>query len=236
MTLTQWTKSLLNFFYPNRCPVCGAFLDAFSLTCESCGDAMILGQDDYCHRCGKVACMCKNTNTAYDWTVVSCRYAEETIPAIVEMKQSRNTNFADFSARLLAERLRDNPFYGKIDCIVPVPMHKSKKRLRGYNQAALIGQEIGRMLDVPCWEDILYKAFASRDQHTLGRDERKLNVDAFRIHDVRLDGQHILLCDDVLTTGSTLSRCAALLKENGAKTVIAAAAATTIPKKQEETK
>lgn len=236
MTMTQWTKSLLNVLYPNRCPACDAFLDAHTLTCAQCGDGMMLGQDDYCHRCGKVACMCKTTTPAYDWAVVSCRYADASIPAVVELKQSRNTNFADFSARILAERLRDSPFYGQIDCIVPVPMHKSKLRVRGYNQAALIAREIGRMLSLPCREDILCKAFASKEQHTLGREERKLNVDAFRIGNERLDGQRILLCDDVLTTGSTLSRCAALLKENGAKTVIAAAAATTIPKQQEETK
>lgn len=234
MNLTIWMKSLLNFLYPNRCPVCDSFLDAHTLVCEDCGNTILLGQDDYCHRCGKIACRCKYMDYAFDRAVVCCRYDESTIPAVLALKKSRNTNFAYFTAQIIAERLRNNPLYGDLDYVTAVPMHPSKERQRGYNQAALIGEEIARLLAIPYYDDILYKAYASPAQHTLGREARRKNVDAFRIRSERLDGLRILLCDDVLTTGSTLHRCAALLKENGAKTVIAAAAATTIPKKQEE--
>ncbi len=234
MNLTQWKKSLLNFFYPNRCPACGSFLQAHALLCDTCAEAILLGQDDYCHRCGKIACRCKYVQYDFDWTVVCCKYEAVTIPAVLELKKSRNTNFAAFSAQILAERLRDSPFYGNIDCIMPVPMHSRKKRQRGYNQAALIGAEISRLLSIPLREDVLYKAYTAPDQHTLTRQERQKNVDVFRIHDEKLDGMRILLCDDVLTTGNTMTRCAALLKKQGAAAVIAAAAATTIPKKQEE--
>ncbi len=172
--------------------------------------------------------MCSRTPTVYDGAVVCSAYAEGTVPAILQLKTSGNTNFAIFAARILAERLQKTEL--RFDCVMPVPMHRSKERMRGYNQAALIAEEIARLLDLPIYEDILIKKRSSIEQHKLGAAERAKHPESFDIRDHRLDGMRILLCDDVLTTGNTLNRCAALLKENGAAAVVAAAAATTIRK------
>lgn len=222
----KWTKSLLNFFYPNRCPACDRFLTAQELLCTECAEKLLLGQDAYCHVCGKLDCMCSRTSLAYDGAVVCSAYAEGTVPAILQLKTSGNTNFAIFAARILAERLRNTDL--QLDCVIPVPMHRSKERMRGYNQAALIAEEIARLLELPLYENILIKNQSSIEQHRLSAAERSKHPESFGIHEKRLDGMRILLCDDVLTTGNTLNRCAALLKENGAAAVFAAAAATTI--------
>ena len=116
---------------------------------------------------------------------------------------------------------------------MPVPVHPSRLRQRGYNQAALIGKEIARLMDLPYREDVLCKGRSKVEQHRLSAEERARNVDSFFIRECSLDGMHILLCDDVLTTGNTMHRCAALLKERGAAAVIAAAAASTAPKQKE---
>ncbi|MBR3631204.1 MAG: ComF family protein [Oscillospiraceae bacterium] len=226
----KWTRSLLEIFWPNRCPACNALIGPDKVVCEACGEHMLLEHDAVCRRCGKVGCICGKKELSYDRALAACAYAEETIPAIIRMKQSENTNFALFAARILAERLRHGIDFGEIDCVVPVPMHASKERLRGYNQAALIAREIATLLSLPCREDILYKEKTSRAQHELNAAERAKNVDSFHIRDIPLDGQRILLCDDVLTTGNTMSRCALLLKQQGASAVIAAAAATTVPR------
>ena len=231
----KWKRSLLEVLWPNRCPGCNALIGPDRVVCEACGEKMLLEHDAVCRRCGKVGCICDKKQLAYDRALAACAYAEESIPAIIRMKQSENTNFAEFAARILAERLRHGIDFGEIDLVVPVPMHPAKERQRGYNQAALIAREIASLLELPCREDILYKEKTSRAQHELNAAERAKNVDSFHIHDIPLDGQRILLCDDVLTTGNTMSRCAALLKQQGAAAVIAAAAATTVPQKKTAT-
>ncbi len=239
MTVTQWTKSLLNFFYPNRCPSCGSFLHAAQYLCNTCEEALLLHQDAYCHFCGKTICFCKYKTLSYDRAVVCSAYADGAVKAVIHLKTSTNTNFAYYAAGILAARLRDNPTYQRVDCIMPVPMHPSKIRQRGYNQAALIARELARLMELPYRDDVLFKRKGRTEQHTLHARERTANVDSFGIHECTLTGLRIVLCDDVLTTGSTMSRCAALLKQQGAAAVIAAAAATTLSKhqnQQEETK
>lgn len=228
-------RKILDFLYPNVCPCCGTFLFPEEMICETCAEKMILEQDGYCHQCGKINCLCKYQKLFYDKAVVSCRYADETVPAVICLKTGKNTNFAYFSARILAERLKHGSYYGEINYVMPVPMHKSKQRKRGYNQAALIAKEIASILNLPYREDILYKKKSGKEQHKLASvKERSENVSTFAIHDISLEHQRILLCDDVLTTCSTMNRCAELLRQNHASAVIAAAAATTVPKKKEE--
>lgn len=228
----QMTRKLLNFFYPNTCPKCSAFLLPEELLCDSCAEKILLEQDAYCHHCGKVNCACQHKTFAYDKAVVACRYDSETAPAVIRLKMSKNTNFAYFSARILAERLKHGTYYQleTISCVMPVPMHISKQRKRGYNQAALIAKELAALLHLPYREDVLFKERSEIAQHTLSAEARMQNVSSFGIHDISLEQQCILLCDDVLTTGSTMNRCAELLKSKQASTVIAAAASSTTPK------
>ncbi|MBR4318754.1 MAG: ComF family protein [Oscillospiraceae bacterium] len=230
----QMTQKILNFFYPNFCPKCGVFLLPEELLCDSCAEKILLEQDGYCHQCGKETCICKYQTFAYDKAVVACRYDKETAPAVISLKMSKNTNFAYFSARILAERLKHGSYYQlqNISCVMPVPMHISKQRKRGYNQAALIAKELADLLHLPYREDVLFKERSNIAQHTLSAEARMQNVKSFGIRDISLKYQCILLCDDVLTTGSTMNRCAELLKSQQASAVIAAAASSTAAKSQ----
>ena len=87
----QMTQKILNFFYPNFCPKCGAFLLPEELLCDSCAEKILLEQDGYCHRCGKETCICKYQTFSYDKAVVACRYDKETAPAVISLKMSKNT-------------------------------------------------------------------------------------------------------------------------------------------------
>lgn len=187
---------------------------------------MLLEQNHYCHRCGKVTCICRHKKLYYNRTVIACRYDHAAVPAILKLKTSRNLNFADFSGEILAERFR-NAEYGKADMIIPVPMHPSKERIRGYNQAALIARKMAALLNLPCREDILYKS-RSVSQHMLNAQQRAKNTESFGIHNISVKDMHIILCDDVLTTGNTMNRCAELLISAGAARVTAASAVTAV--------
>lgn len=220
-------KEFFSFFFPNRCPVCDGLLHPHEQLCPECGEAVLAEHEDYCHRCGKFACICKHRLPVYDAAAVCSAYpGDGTSRAVLGLKTSRNTNFAFFSAEILSQRLQYQETYGIAGCVMPVPMHPSKQHTRGYNQASLIGKEIARLMQLPFREDVLYKT-KSREQHTLNAAERAENVSCFGIRDVALNGMRIILCDDILTTGSTMNRCAELLKQQGASAVIAAAAAST---------
>lgn len=221
------TNSLLDFFFPNRCPVCMKLIGKNALLCPECQAEILLDSDKFCTGCGKIPCICQKCRPIYDTAAAACIYPSHgTSQAVIRLKQGTNINFAFFAAGVLAEKLKNTEIYGNFDCIMPVPMHWIKQHRRGYNQAALIGRELSRLLDVPYREDVLYKQRAS-EQHHLTAKERAMNTACFGIRDKRVDGMRIVLCDDVLTTGSTMNRCAQLLKQKGAAAVIAAAAAST---------
>lgn len=239
MILKTLQASLLNLLLPNRCPGCDAFLHSDELLCPACEEKILLPHDDYCHVCGMLRCKCGTHPPDYDMAVICARYTGEpddpAVRAIWELKNSLNTNFAAFAGNMIAQRIRHCPDYGVFDCVTAVPMHRAKLRKRGYNQAELIGRRIAAELTVPYRNDLLRKERSDMAQHSLNASARAANVASFAARDVSLDGMRILLCDDVLTTGATMNRCALLLRSCGASFVTAAAAAATDRKRPGET-
>ncbi len=112
-------------------------------------------------------------------------------------------------ARMLAARIREASYLEDVDLIVPVPLHWSRKWSRGYNQAAVIASELSAELGVPCDESLLQRSRRTRTQTKLGVEQKGENVrGAFRVRPGGYTGAlHILLVDDVFTTGSTMSEC-----------------------------
>ena len=103
--------------------------------------------------------------------------------------------------------------------VLPVPLHRDRRKQRGYNQAALIADTVSRALQLPCLPDALQRVRATPTQTGLGRQGRLKNLrDAFA---VRLDvvDAHVALVDDVITTGATTTACAEALLAAGAATV-----------------
>jgi ComF family protein len=107
-----------------------------------------------------------------------------------------------------------SPPGGNIDLIVPVPLHATRLRERGYNQAVLLARELGQILERPVMEDALERTRATAPQVGLNAEQRLENVrGAFRASRPGLAGKRVLLLDDVYTTGSTLEAACAALKE-----------------------
>jgi ComF family protein len=107
--------------------------------------------------------------------------------------------------------------------IVPVPLARSRKRERGYNQSELLALEIGRLWNVPVWSESVTRERATRTQTELTPGERLSNVaGAFRVREnaaQKLRGAHVIVVDDVVTTGATLGACALALFEAGARII-----------------
>jgi ComF family protein len=111
--------------------------------------------------------------------------------------------------------LRESNHFRDIDCIVPVPLHYRKMRRRGYNQSAAFGEGLSQGMEIPQRVDILKRVAHSDTQTRKGTIERLENVqDIFTVQKSKsIQGKHILLVDDVLTTGATLEACALQLLE-----------------------
>lgn len=121
-------------------------------------------------------------------------------------------------ARTVQGQLAGVPF----DLVCAVPLSKERLRQRGYNQAALLAEEIASSLHLP-YAEVLQKLKNNQEQHNLSREERLTNVLGVYCcsRPQAVQGKSVLLCDDIVTTGSTLRECARILLESGAKAVCA---------------
>lgn len=113
------------------------------------------------------------------------------------------------------------PSYQEVDYLIPVPLHPSRLRERGFNQSELLAEVIGRDLDILLLNDTLLRIKATQSQTKLSREERIKNVKgAFAIIDApSFSNKTILLIDDMFTTGATINECAKVLKETKVKKI-----------------
>ena len=137
---------------------------------------------------------------------------------IHSLKYHDRANFGFDLGVLLGEEILEDEI-GDIDMIIPVPLHWLKKRERGYNQAFWLAKGLASIYAVPVDTSIIKRTRYTVSQTMLGSTERIVNLDGAFTINKSLNNQHILLVDDVQTTGSTISNCAKVLRENGAARV-----------------
>ncbi len=115
--------------------------------------------------------------------------------------------------------LRQQPFWQEVEAIIPLPLHPTKEKKRGYNQSALLTQGISDATGLPVLNDVVQRLRPSASQTRKSREERWHNVAGiFAVKDTAaIAGRHVLLVDDVLTTGATLEACGQTLLEAGAE-------------------
>lgn len=154
------------------------------------------------------------------------KYNRSFIRAIYNLKYMGNIELGRELGKLLAYKMiRDKINLDKYDLMLPIPLHKVKQRERGFNQAEIICQGIEKCTNLKTNTEILLRSKYTVSQTKLNKNQRKSSAkDVFRISDNNLvKNKHILLIDDVLTTGSTLNAAATCLMYAGAKQVDIAA-------------
>jgi len=220
------SRFLTDLFFPNRCPCCDGFIRWDKLICGKCHSSIETVYEKACPVCGREPCMCSEDNY-YDRALVPLRYENLVKEGVLSLKRGNNKNFGEYTGKLIAGILKNEMSELQFDMVMPVPMSPASFRKRGFNQAEIIAGEIASALDIPLVTDVLIKQDTDSSQHYLNKSQRMKNISAIKIMKTDLTGKRIIICDDVITTGSTINRCARLLKNSGAETVFAAVAAGT---------
>lgn len=229
--------------FPPRCQICGRF--CADPICETCFADFNFIEAPLCDVCGKpldpqatgppLCAECRSGAYRFDAARAVGRHTGALRQAILNLKFHGRRTLAKPLAEILAARLvidetdRSGSLEFKkgistpaVDAVVPVPLHNSRKCSRGYNQSELLARHLSVNTGIPVWSDVLVRIRPTRPQTELtSAAERKRNVaGAFEARKVwRLADAHILLLDDVFTSGSTMNECARVLRAAGASRV-----------------
>jgi competence protein ComFC len=142
-----------------------------------------------------------------------------------EIKYFKDPELAFFMGGLFGKYLKSDPSLKSVDCIVPVPLHPKRMKWRGFNQSQLIAEGMSHQLQIPVARELLIRVKYSKSQTTKMREERiKSGTSAYQLKAFEpFHSKHVILLDDVITTGSTLQSCAtSLLSIPGIKISVAA--------------
>jgi competence protein ComFC len=226
----KWADVALAFFYPEVCQICEAARasTAEGFVCAQCRSRVRFIQPPFCDRCGlpypgglTVPFECANCREM-DLQFCSARSAvtaRGTVREVVHRyKYHRALWFEPFLAELLIRQAAPELRREQWDGIVPVPLHPVKERFREFNQAERLARRLGAATGIPVRTRLLRRRLLTRTQTRLTREERAVNVrHAFMLRGGRrLNGERLVLVDDVFTTGATTSACARVLRAAGA--------------------
>jgi ComF family protein len=216
----RW-RSILDWIFPPRCGGCDA---PGSLWCADCQAELRPVTPPLCAKCGQpntpsgLCANCRASPLVIDSIRSVALFDGHLRHAIHALKYRRMAALAEPLGDALAQFWMLSPAPASL--LVPVPLHPRRARERGYNQAALLAERLGRAIGVPARPHALARVRATAVQMSLNAAERKTNVaDAFRCADPAVRGADVLLIDDVCTTGATLDACAAALLSGGARAV-----------------
>lgn len=198
------------------CEACRAQLPSLYSPCSQCGEELPghgYVSTGTSKRCGQ----CQAHPPAFDYVICQYRYQPPISHWVLKMKDKRQFIWAEKIVQLMQQ----NPpaLLNKVDQIVFIPSHPLRRFQRGFNPAEWIARELSRAFAIPLATNALIKG-SGKDQRQLNRQQRRVNLqNSLRKGSAQLTGQHILIIDDVMTTGATLDVAASLLKQQGAHLV-----------------
>ena len=210
----KWISDLVDLIFPRCCVVCGELLSP--------------QEKDLCLNClaklPKIEKMHLEEIEKTFWGRVSIERATSFIyyhkgspynNLLHRLKYSNRPEVGEHLAFLAANEMLETGFFDSIDAIVPLPLSKKKLRKRGYNQCDYIAAGISKATGIPIIRNAVTRIVANESQTHKNREERWKNVEGiFALSDAtKLEGRHILLIDDILTTGATLASCAKTIED-----------------------
>ncbi len=247
-TMDKTTGAALDLLLPRRCPLCRKLSDGI---CEACRKKLPYIKGAVCFRCGRPLAdkdaeycpACSSRQFAFTQGRALYLYTDVVKESLHAVKYHNKREYLEYYAQELAWQLGEILEKWAPQVLIPVPMHFSAQRKRGYNQAGILAKELGRQLALPVRCNVLRKVKKTANQKELDYRARRSNLKgAFAVakeymaenqddpHEnnqqeitdaekMRLPWERVLLIDDVYTTGSTLHEAASVLKRAGVKYV-----------------
>lgn len=211
-------SGILDLLFPPRCAFCRRVLKP--------------GEKGICAVCGETLPRTKNggeqSGDFFSACVSPLFYEGKVRDSILRFKFHDATQYADIYGRFMADCIRDN-LKGRYDIITWVPLSKARLKKRGYDQAMLLAMSTALQLDDVAVELLIKQVDVPAQSGMGGAEKRRANISGvYTVQDEELvRGKRILLIDDIVTTGATLSECAKTLRIFGAEDVVCAALAKT---------
>lgn len=220
-------RGILQAVYPGHCPVCDEIVrHGGENVCTECMDTLKLLTPPYCMRCGKKISEgeeycgeCREKKHFFERGRALYEYGPA-VESIYRFKYGGRREYAEFYGEQIAEYLGGFIRNTGAEGIVPIPLHRNRKRTRGYNQAELLAKAVGKRLGIPVYPKMLVRVKNTAPQKKLNPEERQNNLKrAFNMgqNDVKL--KTIIVMDDIYTTGITIDEAARVLKDAGAEKV-----------------
>lgn len=196
----------------------------FPKTCAGCDTPLVYGEKLICTSCWYhlpftlLSNGTGNLSTGQFASFFSFLDSSRVQRIIYQLKYRNRPEIGSFLGEKYGILLREIPPFNEADVIVPVPLHPIKLRKRGYNQSAFFARGLSHSMQKPLAERCLIRHRATPSQTTKNRYQRHENMEAaFRLNEAEASvGKHVLLVDDVLTTGATLEACSSVLLAGGA--------------------
>jgi len=204
----------------------------FPPSCITCGEELVSGEELICTHCRHQLPLVEINSLkdnpvsrvfegllplTYAFSLFYFKKSGITSELIYALKYKGGQEVGTFAGSWIGEILNTYAEFQEIDVIIPVPLHPKKKRERGYNQLSLFGKTLAKYLHVPYWEEALIRRVHTPSQTKKNRIERFSKVaDTYAVNPgfkERLLNKHVLLIDDVITTGATLETCGLALLE-----------------------
>ncbi len=225
--LHERVKTIQQWLFPESCLLCAARVPADTDFCRDC-DAALPRLAGGCLRCAAplvtggtapgLCGQCQRREPDFLRTLAMFQYAPPIDRLVQGLKYYRRLELARLLGRRLGTFLEDHEV-GHVDVIVPVPLHATRLRERGYNQSLEIARVVARQLGIPLDYHSTRRLRATEPQTSLPHKARRHNVrGAFDASDA-VAGQRVAIVDDVMTTGHTVGALAGCVRDTGAETV-----------------
>lgn len=220
---------LVDWLFPRRCPVCNDIvMPKGRLVCQECIGKLSFVKNPVCKKCGKGLmsdrmeyCFdCVKHKRTFEYGRALLYYDTCSSRSMAKIKYGNKREYLDFYGEAMA--LRYEKLIRRMDAqvLVPVPIHPSRKRERGFNQAEILACRIGERLSIPVCPEILVRNKKTIPQKNLDPSARLKNLEeAFVVGEVKKEITGVILIDDIYTTGSTIEACTRSLKKAGVRNV-----------------
>ena len=225
-------RALLDLIFPVSCPCCGnePEPDGPEYICGSCWQEIEWVNSKGCLNCGRpleasgTCGSCEEASSCLDSFHIACYYSGNIRSIIINFKYNGKRYLGKTIGDILSECWKETE-PGFFDAVVPVPLHPSRLRQRGYNQSLLAAKRLSLFCGIPVRTELLTRSRDTSPQVSLGKEERDDNMKRAFTASSMVREKKILIVDDVATTGATVRSCALALKMGGAAFVGALAAA-----------